>query len=85
MKKFNTELKKDLFDYLALENECAEDIKEAIKYLEDYHFRSVIYWHDDNYYNECNYGLLFGLCGLNGQRQQAMQEMFKDCFNISVF
>ena len=85
MKKFNTEVKKDLFDYLALENECSEDIKEVLTYLEDYHYKSVVYWHDDNYYNECNYGLLFGLCGLNGQRQQAMQEMFKDCFNISVF
>lgn len=85
MKKFDNELKSYLFDYLKIENGNDSYIQEAINYLESYHFRSVVYWHDDNYYNECNYGLLFGLCGLNGQRQQAMQEMMEDCFNISVF
>lgn len=85
MKKFNKELKTDLFQYLAIENECVEDIQEVINYLEGYHFRSVSNWHDDNYYNECNYGLLFGLCGLNGQRQQAFKEMMLDCFNVKVF
>ena len=85
MKKFNNEVKTDLYNYLTIENKNDQDIKEAIKYLEQYHFKSVVFWHDDNYYNECNYGLLFGLCGLNGQRQNAMQELMKDCFNISIF
>ena len=87
MKKFNNEVKKDLFNYLAIENKNVEDIliQEAISYLEKYHYILTNNWHDDNYYNECNYGLLFGLCGLNGQRQQAIQELMKDCFNIEMF
>lgn len=85
MKKFDTEVKSDLFDYLKIENGNNSYIEEAINYLEAYHYTPVVYWHDDNYYNDCNYGLLFGLCGLNGQRQQDMQEMFEDCFNVSVF
>ena len=85
MKKFNNEVKKDLFNYLAIENKKDQDIKEAISYLEKYHYISTNNWHDDNYYNECNYGLLFGLCGLNGKRQEALQELMKDCFNIEMF
>lgn len=85
MRKFDKEVKNDLFEYLVIENKNVEDIHEAINYFEDYHFQSVNNWHDDNYYNECNYGLLFGLCGLNGQRQQAMEEMMLDCFNVKVF
>lgn len=85
MKKFDNELKKDLFEYLKIENGNDSYIQGAIDYLEGYHFQSVIYWHDDNYYNNCNDSLLFGLCGLNRQRQQAMQEMLKDCFNVLVF
>lgn len=87
MKKFNEEIKKDLFEYLAIENKNVESIliQEAINYLENYHCTSVSNWHEDNYYNECNYGLLFGLCGLNGPRQQAMKEMMEDCFNIEMF
>ena len=85
MTKFNKEVKKDLFNYLAIENKSDQDIKEAISYLEKYHYISTNNWHEDNYHNECNYGLLFGLCGLNGQRQQALQELMKDCFNIEMF
>ena len=85
MTKFTEEIKNDLYNYLTIENKNDQDIKKAIKYLEQYHFKSVAYWHDDNYYNECNYGLLFGLCGLNGQRQNAMEELMKDCFNIEIF
>lgn len=85
MRKFDKEVKNDLFEYLAIENKNVEDIQEAINYLEGYHFQSVNNWHDDNYYNNCNDSLLIGLCGLNRQRQQAMQEMLKDCFNVLVF
>ena len=85
MTKFTEEIKKDLQNYLSIENKNIKDVQQAIKYLEGYHFKSVAYWHEDNYYNECNYGLLFGLCGLNGSRQQALQELMKDCFNIEIF
>lgn len=85
MRKFDAEIKRDLFEYLSIENKSDKDIAEAINYLEGYHFQSVNNWHDDNYYNDCNYGLLFGLCGFNGPRQQAMKEMLQDCFGVSVF
>ena len=85
MTKFTEEIKNDLQNYLSIENKNIEDVQEAIKYLEGYHFKSVAYWHADNYYYNCNYGLLFGLCGLNGQRQNAMQELMEDCFNIVMF
>lgn len=85
MKKFDNDLRSDLFNYLKIENGDNSYIKEAINYLEAHHYTSVSNWHDDNYYNDCNYGLLFALCGLNGQRQQDVQEMFKDCFNVSLF
>ena len=85
MTKFTEEIKNDLQNYLSIENKNIKDVQEAIKYLEQYHFESVAYWHADSYYYNCNYGLLFGLCGLNGQRQNAMQELMEDCFNISIF
>lgn len=85
MTKFTEEIKNDLQNYLSIENKNIKDVQEAIKYLEGYHFKSVVFWHEDNYYNECNYGLLFGLCGLNGKRQQAMKELMEDCFNIEMF
>ena len=85
MTKFTEEIKNDLQNYLSIENKNIKDVQEAISYLEKYHYISTNNWHDDNYYNECNYGLLFGLCGLNGQRQNAMQELMKDCFNIEMF
>ena len=85
MTKLNEEIKKDLFNYLKIENSDNSYIEEAINYLEKYHYTSTNHWHDDNYNNDCNYGLLFGLCGLNGSRQNAMQELMKDCFNIEMF
>ena len=85
MKKFTEEIKNDLQNYLSIENKNIKDVRKAIKYLESYHFKSVAYWHADNYYYNCNDSLLFGLCGLNESRQQDMQEMLKDCFNIIIF
>lgn len=85
MKKFTEEVKKDLYNYLAIENKNKEDIQDAIKCLEKYFYQYTINWHDDNYNKEWNYGLLFGLCGLNGKRQEATREMFLDSFNISIF
>ena len=85
MTKFNEEIKKYLFDYLKIENSDNSYIQECINYLEKYHYTSTNNWYEDNYYNDCNYGLLFGLCGLNGSRQQALQELMKDCFNIEMF
>ena len=85
MNKFTEEIKKDLFNYLKIENSDNSYIEKAINYLEKYHYTSTNHWHADNYYYNCNYGLLFGLCGLNGQRQNAMQELMEDCFNIEMF
>ena len=85
MKTFNKEVKTDLYNYLAIENSCDNDIKEAIKCLEKYFYQSIIKWHDDNYCNNFNYGLLFALCGFNGPRQEATKEMFLDSFNVTVF
>ena len=41
MTKFTEEIKNDLQNYLSIENKNIEDVQQAIKYLEGYHFKSV--------------------------------------------
>lgn len=84
-KKFPKEIRENLKKYLSIENENKKDIQDAIDYLEKYFYQSTVNWHDDNFFYDYNYGLLFGLCGLNGKQQEEIRKMFEDFYNVSIF
>lgn len=85
MNRFSEEIKKDLYNYLEIHNSNKQDIQNAIKYLEENHYNKINNWHEDNYFNNCNYGLLFALCGFNFNKQVETGGMFKNFYNVIVF